>query len=217
MSHVSKFFRARPLLKGMAVYSIIWPASSITQQLLVNEQIDLKRAFRFFLFGTFFVAPTLYGWIRLSSQMWPQTTLRTGIAKSLTEQLSYGPATAVSFFVIMSLMEGKSFKEARMEVVDKFPPTFKVAICFWPFFQIVNFSFIKERNRVPFVAIASFCWTIFLAYMKKGDDEKSVKSHVVEEEQEEETANESSDDSRTDRVIISDKMIGKNAFKSFVV
>lgn len=35
--------------------------------------------------------------------------------------------------------------------------------------QVINFSFIKERNRVPFVAAASFLWTIFLAYMKQMD------------------------------------------------
>ncbi|CAH1723330.1 unnamed protein product [Chironomus riparius] len=203
MSKVSKFFRARPLLKGMAVYSIIWPTSSIAQQLLAKEQIDLKKAFRFFLFGTFFVAPTLYGWIRLSSHMWPQTALRTGIAKSLTEQLSYGPATAVSFFVIMSLMEGKSFKEARMEVVDKFPPTFKVAICFWPFFSIINFSLINERNRVSFVAIASFCWTIFLAFMKTSDEDKVLVHHVGEKE----TVGNSNDESVTERMINTEKMI----------
>ncbi|XP_070500097.1 mpv17-like protein [Chironomus tepperi] len=205
ISQVSKFFRARPLLKGMAIYSIIWPASSIAQQLLAKEQIDFKRSFRFFLFGTFLVAPSLHGWIRLTSQMWPQTTLRTGIAKSLTEQISYGPAAAISFFVIMSLMEGKSFKEARMEVVDKFPPTFKVAIWFWTIFQIINFSFIKERNRVPFVALASFCWTVFLAYMKTGDRTVDDQMAGMEDEDIESSR---IDESMADGRIINDKMIG---------
>lgn len=27
------------------------------------------------------MAPTLYGWVRLSSAMWPQTSLRVGIVK----------------------------------------------------------------------------------------------------------------------------------------
>lgn len=44
-----------------------------------------------------------------------------------------------------------------------------VGVCYWPIVQVINFSFIKERNRVPFVAMASFLWTIFLAYMKQLD------------------------------------------------
>lgn len=181
IAQVSKFFRAHPLLKGMAVYSVIWPSSSIVQQIIAKEQIDLKRSFRFCLFGTFFIAPTLYGWIRLSSNMWAEMTLKNGIAKAVTEQFSYGPASGIAFFTIMSLLEGKSFAEARMEVREKFPQTIKVAICFWPIVQCINFTFIKERNRVPFVAMASFVWTIFLAYMKELDTEKLHELHVEEE------------------------------------
>lgn len=181
ISTVSKFFRAHPLLKGMAVYSVIWPTSSIVQQMIAKDKLDWKKTLRFFLFGTFFVAPTLYGWVRLSSHMWPEMTLKNGIVKAVTEQFSYGPATGVCFFSIMSLMEGKSFKEAKIEVVEKFPQTFEVAVCFWPFFQIINFTFIKERNRVPFVALGSFVWTIFLAYMKQLDTEKLHEIHVEEE------------------------------------
>lgn len=44
-------------------------------------------------------------------------------------------------------------------------------MCYWPIIQVINFSFIKEQNRVPFVAMASFVWTIFLAYMKQIDSE----------------------------------------------
>lgn len=44
-------------------------------------------------------------------------------------------------------------------------------MCYWPVIQVINFSFIKEQNRVPFVAMASFVWTIFLAYMKQIDAE----------------------------------------------
>lgn len=112
--------------------------------------------------------------------MWPSMSLKTGIVKAAVEQFSYGPAASVSFFTIMTLLEGRSFKEAGMEVREKFPQTFQIAICFWPFVQIINFSFIKERNRVPFVAMASFLWTIFLAYMKHLDTEKLHQDHVQE-------------------------------------
>lgn len=46
--------------------------------------------------------------------------------------------------------------------------------------QVINFSFIKEQNRVPFVAMASFLWTIFLAYMKQLDAEDGPKLDVFD-------------------------------------
>lgn len=119
------------------------------------------------MFGTFFVAPTLYGWVKLTSAMWPTMSLRTGMTKAAVEQGSYGPMAGVCFFYFMSVMEGKDFKGCVQEVKDKFPSTFKVGVCFWPVVQTINFTFVAERNRVPFVSVCSFCWTIFLAYMKQ--------------------------------------------------
>jgi protein Mpv17 len=113
--------------------------------------------------------------------MWPQMSLKVGITKAVVEQFSYGPMAGVSFFTIMSLLEGKSFKEARKEVCDKFPSTFQVGVCFWPFVQVINFTFIKERNRVAFVAMGSFIWTIFLAYMKQMDADKLHQQNQIQD------------------------------------
>lgn len=125
IARVSTFFRAHPMLKGMAIYSLTWPTSSVVQQVINKEELDWKKSLRFFIFGTFFVAPSLYGWIKLSSNMWPQMNLKTGIAKAIVEQFSYGPAASVSFFTLMTLMEGRTFGEACHEVSDKFPRTFR--------------------------------------------------------------------------------------------
>lgn len=122
---------------------------------------------RFSIYGSLVVAPTLYGWIKLTTAMWPKTNLKSGISKALTEQLSYGPFASVLFFYSMSLMERKTPKEALNEVVEKFPQTWKMGVCFWPMYQTINFTFIPERNRVAFVSLGSLFWTVFLAYMKQ--------------------------------------------------
>lgn len=53
----------------------------------------------------------------------------------------------------------------------------KVAVCVWPIVATINFSFIPERNRVPFVSMCSLIWTCFLAYMKELEhtDQNSIK------------------------------------------
>lgn len=139
------------------------------------EKYDWKKAVRFGLFGGLFIAPTLYGWIRLTTAMWPQTNFRTGITKAIVEQFCYGPFASVGFFYGMSKLEGKTHKEAVAEVKEKFPKTWEVAICVWPVVQTINFSLIPEKNRVPFVSCCSLLWTIFLAYMKRLEAKKAEK------------------------------------------
>ncbi|XP_055522529.1 mpv17-like protein [Wyeomyia smithii] len=170
MSVVRGFLKKYPLIKGMATYAIIWPTGSLIQQTIEGKDwrtFNYKQSFNFALFGTFFVAPTLYGWVKISSQMWPTMNLKTGIIKAIVEQFSYGPFAGTSFFFGMSLLERKTIGEAVQEVKTKFPDTYKVGICVWPVIQTINFSLIPEHNRVPFVSICSLLWTTFLAYMKQ--------------------------------------------------
>jgi protein Mpv17 len=110
--------------------------------------------------------------------MFPQATIASAFAKGVIEQISYTPFAMTSFFFGMSLLEGKTKKEALEEVTEKFWPTYQVAICIWPFIQTFNFSVVPERNRVPFISVCSFMWTIFLAYMKQLQFEKKKKTNV---------------------------------------
>lgn len=167
---IRNIFKNYPMVKGMATYSIIWPTGCLIQQTLDGKDwrtYDYKQFMNFAIFGTCFVAPTLYGWIRMSSQMWPTMSLKAGLTKAIVEQFSYGPFAGTSFFFGMSLLEEKTVDEAVNEVRKKFPDTYKVGICVWPIIQTINFALIPEHNRVPFVSICSLLWTTFLAYMKQ--------------------------------------------------
>lgn len=173
------FTNTHPLIRGSITYAILWPTGSLIHQTLEGKNFrtyDYMRMLRFSLFGSLYVAPTLYGWVRLSSAMWPQMNLKVGFVKAVIEQLSYGPFACASFFMGMSLLEMKTFKEAVQETKEKFVPTFKVGICIWPILQTINFSMIPEKNRVVFVSICSLLWTTFLAYMKK----REIIDHLEE-------------------------------------
>lgn len=86
LSRFSSFTHRHPIIRGMLSYAIIWPTSCIIQQTIAGktwENYDWKQAMRFCLYGGLFTAPTLYGWVRLSSFIWPQASLRTAITKVL--------------------------------------------------------------------------------------------------------------------------------------
>ncbi|KAH8366623.1 hypothetical protein KR084_007380 [Drosophila pseudotakahashii] len=177
-----------PIMRGMISYSLIWPTGSLIQQTVEGRRwgesftagppiypdllihlsgtYDWWRVLRFSMYGGLFVAPTLYGWVKISSAMWPQTSLRTGVIKAAVETVSYTPGAMTCFYFIMSLLESKTVEEAVAEVGKKFLPTYKVALSVWPLVATINFTLIPERNRVPFISACSLCWTCFLAYMK---------------------------------------------------
>lgn len=46
----------------------------------------------------------------------------------------------------------------------------QVGMCVWPLVATINFSFVPERNRVPFISVCSLLWTCFLAYMKQNNE-----------------------------------------------
>ncbi|XP_076250883.1 mpv17-like protein [Rhynchophorus ferrugineus] len=182
------FTNRHPVIRGMLSYGTIWPTSCLIQQTMAGKNInnyDWMQALRFSLYGGLFTAPTLYAWIRLSTKLWPVTTLKTSITKAFVEQVTYGPAALICFFFGMSLLEGKSLNDAKVEVQKKFLPTWKVGFCVWPIVQTLNFQYIPEKNRVPFVSACSLVWCCFLAYMhqlqmaKNAEIKMSDKPQVI--------------------------------------
>ncbi|KAH1009235.1 hypothetical protein HUJ04_001620 [Dendroctonus ponderosae] len=157
-SRFAAFTTRHPVVRGMIAYGTLWPTSCLIQQTMAGKTIenyDWMQVLRFSLYGGLFTAPTLYAWIRISSKLWT----------ALVEQVTYGPAALICFFFGMSLLEGKSIHEAKLAVESKFLPTWKVCVCFWPVLQTINFQYIPEHNRVPFVSACSLVWCCFLAYM----------------------------------------------------
>ncbi|KRT79927.1 hypothetical protein AMK59_6895, partial [Oryctes borbonicus] len=164
--------------RGILSYATIWPTSCIIQQTIAGKRwddYDWIQALRFSLYGGLFVAPTLYGWVRISTHLWPQTTLRTALTKAVVEQFTYGPMAMCCFFFTMNYLKTNSVEDATEEVKQKFLPTYKVAVCVWPAVQTINFLYIKEPNRVPFVSVCSLIWCCFLAYMHELQTKRSLR------------------------------------------
>ncbi|CAO1417701.1 unnamed protein product [Diamesa hyperborea] len=179
-----KIFKRYPVTRGMLSYSIVWPLGNVVQQKINGESwetIDWVKVVRFGMYGTLVTAPLLYSWVRLTTHMYPNSGLRIAMAKALLECVTYTPFAMCLFFYSLAWIETFSAAEACAEVRAKFFPTYKVAICIWPFLQTINFSLIPERNRVFFVSCFSFLWTIFLAYMKQKEKDQLVMEETARE------------------------------------
>ncbi|XP_044753339.1 mpv17-like protein isoform X4 [Coccinella septempunctata] len=168
LSRFVAFTNRHPIVRGMISYATIWPVSNIIQQSLAGKQfdsLDWNQVAQFAFFGSFYVAPSLYAWVRISSVIWPQNNFKTGVIKAVVEQFTFGPFAITSFHFWMSIMDGKTFDESVDAVRQKFFPTWKVGMCYWAVLQSINFTWISEKNRVPFVSCCSLVWCCFLSYM----------------------------------------------------
>lgn len=71
-----------PVMRGMASYTVIWPVASLIQQKITGkEHLDYMQALRFSVYGGFFVAPTLYCWLKCAQHFWPRSDLKSAITK----------------------------------------------------------------------------------------------------------------------------------------
>ncbi|XP_050695658.1 PXMP2/4 family protein 4-like isoform X3 [Eriocheir sinensis] len=162
-----------PIFRGMATYSVLWPTSNLVQQSMdeTRNKYDPVECLRYLVLGTFVTAPTVYAWVKLASKIVRGTTLKHALLKAGLEQILFAPVGQTQFYLGITLLEGRPFTECVQEWKQKLIPTWKVAICFWPLVQTVNFAYVPERNRVVVVSMASFMWTVFLSYMHHVDQD----------------------------------------------
>ena len=82
LTNFNKLTQEYPIVRGMLTYSIIWPISNLCQQLMEGKkQLDFMEALRFSLYGSCFVAPTLFAWLRIAVNIWPAPNLKSTLTK----------------------------------------------------------------------------------------------------------------------------------------
>ncbi|XP_042870891.1 protein SYM1-like [Penaeus japonicus] len=167
-----------PVTRGILTYSVLFPASNTTQQLMdpKREKYNGWETLRFGIFGALILAPSLYCWVRLANVIVKGSTLKHAVIKAYIEQFTWAPFAYTEFYLCINLMERKTLDECLHECRTKIPPTWKIGFCVWPVIQTVNFWIIPLKHRVSFVGFFSYVWNTFLSYMhhcKMGDSDGS--------------------------------------------
>ncbi|KAF2353441.1 Mpv17/PMP22 [Trinorchestia longiramus] len=168
---VQRVLRRYPVTRGMVTYSLLWPASNIFQQTLDpnRERYDPLQCLRFLVTGTFITAPTVYVWVKIASKLVKGNSFKHALLKALYDISLFAPVGQSQFYFSITALEGRPLRDCLNEVKQKLIPSWKVAACFWPIVQTLNFAYVKERNRVMVVSVGSFVWTMFLSYMHHTD------------------------------------------------
>lgn len=111
-----------------------------------SDEINWRKCLRFSLYGSLFVAPTLYCWVRIAHSIFPRLTLTSTLKKVALEQITYGPLSLSAFFLFMTYTETGNFDRAKDELRAKFLDTYKV--CHLNFFFCYSSRLSTNQNML---------------------------------------------------------------------
>ena len=167
--------RRYPIVPSMLTYSILYPTANGVQQVYFREttrhsSIDWKEVSRFSIYGGLCHATLVYSWLKLVARLFPRDRFSHLSAKLLVDQVCFVPVALSSFYVGLSILEGKDKEGIYKEWRSKFPSTWAISFFVWPFLQTINFKVVPPQLQPIYVGVCSFFWTMGLAALKHNQD-----------------------------------------------
>ncbi|KAG7368988.1 Mpv17 / PMP22 family protein [Nitzschia inconspicua] len=164
----------RPLLtKSISAGLIGASGDLVCQHLSLSSEAssslpyDWHRTGRFFIMGSFWVAPITSHWyIALATKLVPgKTTVSTVTKRLVLDQLFFAPLFCPSFMGLLWLLEGLDLPTIWTKLREV-TPTIIVANWFlWIPAMAVNFSRVPLKYQVLFGNVVALAWNIYLSYM----------------------------------------------------
>jgi len=191
---------AHPVLFGMVCAGLKTVAADLTVQTVVEKkqlhEVDKRRTITFGLFGIGYLGGIQYAvFNKVLPAMWPRASnfamrsshdkinnakaLRSLVGLVATEQLIHTPFVFLPcFYMTKEVVEGDgnvdvALTKWRRNII----PDMCADMVIWVPSNLVNFAFVPQHFRVPFVALTSFAYTMVLSFMRGGQ-----KRDVVVEE-----------------------------------
>lgn len=130
-----------------------------------EKKQNWPRTGRMFCMG-FILGPFNHCWYKILDHFLKGATGKIVLKKICADQAVAAPFFCSTFFMGMSLLEGKSVSEGAAEVKEKFLTVYMIDWCVWPPAQFINFYLLPTKFRVVYVSTLTFFWNTFLSWMK---------------------------------------------------
>ena len=99
------------------------------------------------------------------------------LKKTALGQVTIFPTYIIAFFSYVSLLEGKTMKQAVQKVRDKFWPAIATGTVFWPAANMLNFTMVPPQQRVLYVGLMGLVWNSYLSWQNSSAD--SIRMHKL--------------------------------------
>lgn len=157
---------AAPVLTKSLTASAIFALSDQTAQKIEGDKTDLKRTLTSAIVGLCYFGPALHYWLEMITRVVPGFRIMDTLKKTLLGQCFFGPTITCVFFgaTLIStcgLMDGLS--QWPKKIKQDLLVTWASGLCFWPFVDLIVYSFVPVAWIPLGYNLASFLWTIFLS------------------------------------------------------
>eukprot|EP00092_Neocalanus_flemingeri_P060274 GFUD01072229.1.p1 GENE.GFUD01072229.1~~GFUD01072229.1.p1 ORF type:complete len:178 (-),score=33.05 GFUD01072229.1:212-745(-) len=171
-SKVTAIFSKHPLVANCLTYGTLYTGSELLQQTILRATDDGDRTgydweslARFAVLGTAVFPPLMFHWYKFLDARYVGVGAGLVARKVMMDQLIFTPPMIATFFIGMSLLEGKP--DITKEFREKALPTFVANLGFWIPAHVINFRLIPPAGRVVYIGICSLLWVNFLCAVKR--------------------------------------------------
>lgn len=165
--YASQLQRA-PILTKAATSASVFCASDFSAQLIEGKRkLDKTRLMLTTAIGGLYFAPAAHLWYGTITQLIPGNSLLEVLAKAALGQVFFGPLVTCVFFAAACLQADRSLYNLPRKIKADLLSIQLAGIGFWPFVDLISYSFIPINYIPLFVNLASFVWTIFLSFKSR--------------------------------------------------
>ncbi|EPS95827.1 hypothetical protein FOMPIDRAFT_1025605 [Fomitopsis schrenkii] len=174
----------RPMLTQCASSAVMFGVGDILAQQAFEKKgtkHDFIRTARTAFYGGALFGPLLTKWLVLLQRIRVQSRVREVVYKVWLDQTVFTPGVIGFFFTSMTLLEGKSFQDARQRVSEAYVPTL---VRNWGVFvptQIINFWLVPAQYRFFAVNFVALFWNAYLSAVNARTALADAGVHSLEE------------------------------------
>jgi len=173
----SNLLKSSPIFTKSLTAGLIFGLSDITAQKLENNgKRDVKRTLCSAVVGFCYFGPAAHYWYETIFRLLPSVTLLSTLTKATLGQLLFGPSFTAVFFAASMISDGTFsigawFKKLRADL----PQAWIAGIGFWPFVDLISYSYVKPEWIPLFINSCSFLWTVYLSGVV---NKRGLKEHT---------------------------------------
>lgn len=157
---------AAPVVTKSLTASTIFALSDQTAQRIEGDGSDMKRTLTSALVGLCYFGPALHYWLEMITRVVPGFKLMDTLKKTLLGQCFFGPTITCVFFgasLISTVGLVSGLKQWPGKIKKDLLLTWASGLCFWPFVDLIVYSFLPVAWIPLGYNAASFVWTIWLS------------------------------------------------------
>ena len=162
----SSALAAAPIVTKSITAGAIFAMSDQAAQSIEGGERDVKRTLTSALVGLFYFGPALHFWLEMITRVVPGFGITDTLKKTLLGQCFFGPTITCIFFgasLISTLGLMRGLGQWPKKIKQDLLVTWASGLGFWPFVDLIVYSFVPVQWIPLGYNLASFVWTIFLS------------------------------------------------------